>query len=110
MVVILFVVNVLSDHLESSGSESAALDDLAPDRILDMASGLRRVASTMGRTPDNVPSDQRWLQPRFAKIAVLDCDLEKTAGLLQPLRVSPGDRLLRGTEHAHETYPKAQCL
>ena len=34
-----------------------------------MASGLRRVAKALGRPPEAVPADPRWLQPRLERIA-----------------------------------------
>lgn len=42
---------------------------LPPDRARDMVSGLRRIAKALGRPPEGVPADARWLQPRLARIA-----------------------------------------
>lgn len=50
------------------------------------------------------------------EVAALDRCSEKTvrraitAGLLQALRVGPGERLLRVTKEAHAAYRKAQRL
>lgn len=42
---------------------------LAPTRIRDMISGLRRVAKALGMPLSDVPADPRWLQPRLEKVA-----------------------------------------
>jgi integrase len=55
---------MLSDVIER-------LDEIAmlsPTRRRDMISGLRRVARALGRAPQEVPADPRWLQPRLAQI------------------------------------------
>lgn len=39
---------------------------LSPMRRRDMVSGLRRVANALGRPPEEVPADSRWLQKRLA--------------------------------------------
>ncbi|TJZ88978.1 hypothetical protein FA743_19615 [Paracoccus gahaiensis] len=44
-------------------------DNLAAHRRRDLASGLRRVAHAIGRPPEEVPADPKWLQPRLAKVA-----------------------------------------
>lgn len=43
-------------------------DQLTPTRARDLASGLRRVAKALDRSPEDVFCDARWLQPRLAKI------------------------------------------
>ncbi len=43
--------------------------NLPANRIRDMVSGLRRTSKALGRAPEDVPADPRWLQPRLAKIA-----------------------------------------
>jgi len=43
--------------------------DLFATRTRDMISGLRRVAKTLGRAPEEVPADPKWLQPRLGKIS-----------------------------------------
>jgi len=63
-----------------------------------------------------VSHDARDVLLTVSEIAVLDRVSEKTvrraieAGLLEALRVGPGNRLLRVTKQAHETYRKAQRL
>jgi integrase len=42
--------------------------DLSDGRRRDMASGLRRVASALGRDPGDIPAVPKWLQPRLAKV------------------------------------------
>lgn len=42
--------------------------ELFSTRTRDMISGLRRVARALGREPEEVPADPRWLQPRLEKI------------------------------------------
>ncbi len=42
---------------------------LSDTRRRDMISGLKRVASAIGRTPHDVPCHGRWLQPRLSKVA-----------------------------------------
>lgn len=42
---------------------------LPPQRRRDLASGLRRVSQALGRPPEDVPADPKWLQPRLARIA-----------------------------------------
>lgn len=42
--------------------------ELPATRRRDLASGLRRVAKALGLSPENVPCDARWLQPRLATI------------------------------------------
>jgi len=44
-------------------------DELSATRRRDMVSGLRRVAKALGRPPEDVPCDTRWLQPRLARIS-----------------------------------------
>lgn len=43
--------------------------ELSPERRRDLVSGLRRLAKALGRTPQDVPADPRWLWPRVTKIA-----------------------------------------
>jgi len=43
-------------------------DDLPTTRRRDLISGLRRVAKALGRAPEEVPADPKWLQPRLAKV------------------------------------------
>ena len=43
--------------------------DLKPERVRDLISGLNRVADVLGRPPSEVPADPRWLQPRLAKVS-----------------------------------------
>lgn len=43
--------------------------ELLSTRNRDVISGLRRVARALGRTPDEVPADARWLRPRLEKVA-----------------------------------------
>ena len=43
--------------------------DLSEGRKRDLISGLRRVARALGRAPQEVPADTRWLQPRLAAVA-----------------------------------------
>jgi integrase len=45
-----------------------AADDLSATRKRDLISGLRRVARALGRAPEEVPADPKWLQPRLAKV------------------------------------------
>lgn len=42
--------------------------ELFSTRDRDLVSGLRRVAQAIGRSPDNVPADARWLQTRLTKV------------------------------------------
>ena len=42
--------------------------DLSDGRRRDMLSGLRRVASALGRVPADIPAEPKWLQPRLAKV------------------------------------------
>jgi integrase len=42
---------------------------LSRDRRRDILSGLRRMAKALGRRPEDVPADARWLQPRLERIA-----------------------------------------
>lgn len=42
--------------------------ELTPERQRDLISGLRRVARALGRAPEEVPADPKWLQPRLAKV------------------------------------------
>ena len=42
--------------------------DLMPSRRRDLRSGLSRVAKALGRSPENVPADPQWLQPRLERI------------------------------------------
>ena len=50
------------------------MDRLAADQSLpearrrDLISGLRRMAKALGRAPEDVPADPKWLQPRLAKV------------------------------------------
>jgi len=44
-------------------------DDLGTTRKRDLISGLRRLAGALDRSPEDVPCDTRWLQPRLAKIS-----------------------------------------
>jgi hypothetical protein len=53
-------------------SEDGALPLL---RARDMISGLRRLAKALGRTPERVPADLRWLQPRLAKVSPASLDI-----------------------------------
>lgn len=53
--------------------------NLKATRRRDMISGLRRVAKAIGRTPQDVPCNSRWLQPRLAKIAPAALGLSKKA-------------------------------
>lgn len=46
-----------------------ANEDLSETRKRDIVSGLRHVAQALGRPPEEVPSDPRWLQPRLAKVS-----------------------------------------
>lgn len=46
----------------------ATENDFCPDRLRDMASGLRRVAKALNRPPEDVFCDTRWLQTRISKI------------------------------------------
>jgi integrase len=41
---------------------------LQEGRRRDLLSGLRRVAKALGRAPEDVPADPRWLQPRLGKV------------------------------------------
>lgn len=43
-------------------------EELSPTRRRDLISGLRRVANALGRAPQDVPADPKWLQPRIAKV------------------------------------------
>ncbi|MES2844238.1 MAG: tyrosine-type recombinase/integrase [Pseudomonadota bacterium] len=47
-------------------AEDTTLTDV---RRRDLASGLRGVAKAIGRPPEIVPADLRWLQPRLEKVA-----------------------------------------
>ena len=47
----------------------SAIADLSASRRRDIISGLRRVAKALGRTPEDVPADPRWLQPRINAVA-----------------------------------------
>lgn len=42
---------------------------LSPTRRRDLASGLRRVAKALGRSPETTLADPKWLQPRLARVA-----------------------------------------
>lgn len=42
--------------------------NLPDTRRRDLISGLRRVAKALGRAPEEVPADTKWLQPRLAKV------------------------------------------
>jgi integrase len=42
--------------------------DLSETRRRDLVSGLRRLAKALGRPPEDVPCDTRWLQKRLGKI------------------------------------------
>lgn len=42
---------------------------LPEGRRRDMISGLRRTAKALGFSPEDVPCDSRWLQPRLAKVS-----------------------------------------
>lgn len=42
--------------------------DLTPARRRDLISALKRLSAALGRTPDTVPADPAWLQPRIAKV------------------------------------------
>lgn len=44
-------------------------ESLSVTRRRDLMSGLRRIATTLGRAPEDIPCDARWLQPRLARIA-----------------------------------------
>lgn len=50
-------------------TELNAEEALPETRKRDMVSGLRRVATGLNRTPDEVAADPTWLQPRIAKVA-----------------------------------------
>lgn len=56
-------------------SRIAADASLSPLRARDMISGLRRVAKAVGRSPDRVPADLRWLQPRLRKVSPASLDI-----------------------------------
>lgn len=55
--------------------------DLSETRKRDLISGLRRVAKALGRAPEAVPADPKWLQPRLAK--VMPAALKLSAGSWQ---------------------------
>jgi integrase len=55
----------------------AAENDFFPNRLRDMASGLRRVASALNRPPEDVFCDTRWLQTRIRKIEAAQLGLSK---------------------------------
>lgn len=57
----------------------AADNDLSPNRLRDMASGLRRVANALNRPPEDVFCDPRWLQTRIGKIEAAKLSLSKKA-------------------------------
>ena len=42
--------------------------DVLGTRTRDMVSGLRTVARAIGRTPEEIPADPRWLRTRLAKV------------------------------------------
>lgn len=50
-------------------TELDAEEALPETRKRDIVSGLRRVSNGLNRTPDEVPADTTWLQPRIAKVA-----------------------------------------
>ena len=43
--------------------------DVFGTRTRDMVSGLRTVARAIGKTPEEIPADPRWLRTRLAKVA-----------------------------------------
>ncbi|WP_028030984.1 site-specific integrase [Gemmobacter nectariphilus] len=54
--------------LASVINEVQSSADLSDGRRRDMASGLRRVASALGRDPGDIPAVVKWLQPRLAEV------------------------------------------
>lgn len=42
--------------------------EMSATRKRDLISGLRRVAKALGRAPEDVPADPKWLQPRLAGV------------------------------------------
>jgi hypothetical protein len=57
---------MLSDVVRYLHENPELFDDT---RTRDMISGLRRLAAALGRAPEEVPADPKWLQPRVAKVA-----------------------------------------
>lgn len=55
----------------------AVSSEITPRRRGDMASGLKKVAAALGRTPDQVLADPRWLQPRLARITPATLSVSK---------------------------------
>ena len=45
-----------------------ASPEIPATRRRDLISGLRRVSKALGRAPEEVPADPKWLQPRLAKV------------------------------------------
>ncbi len=54
--------------LESVIEQVQTAPGLSDGRRRDMVSGLRRVASALGRDPADIPALPRWLQPRLADV------------------------------------------
>lgn len=54
------IASVMSDII---GDET-----ISATRKRDLLSGLRRISKALNRTPNDIPADPKWLQPRLAKI------------------------------------------
>lgn len=83
-------------------------------RRRDMISGLRRVAKALGRAPQNVPANSRWLQPRLAKLspATLGLSVKSWQNAVSDARSAmvKAGIVERRTNHITDMSPKWQAL
>lgn len=76
----------LIQRLQEEGAEAG----LRPERRRDMVSALRRVAAALGRAPQIVPADPKWLQTRLSRVepAALQVSDKTWSNVLSNLRAT----------------------